>query len=160
MSRLVEPHGGGTLKPLLAPETERAEELKRAEGLKQVPMSSREVSDVLMLSQGAYTPLDGFMSEADWRGACVDMTLANGLFWPIPVTLSATQELADSIHDEEEVALVDAESGLHHGDHARHRKVQPRQGARVRARFPHHRDGAPGRREGHGPGRASTWPVR
>jgi sulfate adenylyltransferase len=111
MSNLVPPHGGGTLKPLLAPEAERAEELKRAAALKQVPMSSRETSDLVMLAMGAYTPLDGFMGEADWRGVCVDMKMSNGLFWPIPITLSAAQDLADSIGIEEEVALVDGESG-------------------------------------------------
>jgi sulfate adenylyltransferase len=111
MSNLVPPHGGGTLKPLLAPEAERAEEMKRAATLKQVPMSSRETSDLVMLAMGAYTPLDGFMGEADWRGVCVDMKMSNGLFWPIPITLSAAQDLADSIGIEEEVALVDGESG-------------------------------------------------
>jgi len=111
MSKLVPPHGGAGLKPLLAPETERADELKRAAGLKQVPMSSRETSDLVMLAMGAYTPLDGFMGEADWRGSCVDMKLSNGVFWPIPITLSAAQDLADSIGGEEEVALVDGESG-------------------------------------------------
>ena len=111
MSNLVPPHGGGTLKPLLAPEAERAEELKRAAALKQVPMSSRETSDLVMLAMGAYTPLDGFMGEADWRGVCVDMKMSSGLFWPIPITLSAEQDLADSIGIEEEVALVDGESG-------------------------------------------------
>ncbi len=111
MSKLVPPHGGGTLKPLLAPEAERATELKRAATLKKVPMSSRETSDLVMLAMGAYTPLDGFMGEADWRGVCTDMKMADGLFWPIPITLSAEQALADSIGIEEEVALVDAESG-------------------------------------------------
>jgi len=111
MSKLVPPHGGAGLKPLLAPETERADELKRAAGLKQVPMSSRETSDLVMLAMGAYTPLDGFMGEADWRGSCADMKLSNGIFWPIPITLSAAQDLAESIGLEEEVALVDGESG-------------------------------------------------
>ncbi len=111
MSKLVQPHGGGSLKPLMVPEQERAGELKRAEGLTRVPMTSCEVSDVSMLAMGAYTPIDGFMSEADWRGACVDMKLDDGTFWPIPVTLSATQELTDSIAIEQEVALVDSESG-------------------------------------------------
>jgi sulfate adenylyltransferase len=111
MSNLVPPHGGGTLKPLLAPEAERNEELKRAATLKQVPMSSRETSDLVMMAMGAYTPLDGFMSEADWRSICTDMRMADGLFWPIPITLSAEQDLADSIGIEEEVALVDADSG-------------------------------------------------
>ena len=111
MSKLVEPHGGKGLKALLAPRTERAEELARARGLTQVPMTSREVSDVLMMAMGAYTPIDGFMNEADWRGSSVEMKLANGVFWPIPITLSCDRDLADSIHIEEEVALADGESG-------------------------------------------------
>jgi sulfate adenylyltransferase len=111
MSKLVPPHGGGALKPLLISEGERDAAREKAAGLKTVPMSSREVSDLLMFAMGAYTPLDGFMNEADWRGSCVDMNLANGLFWPIPITLSADQDLADSIETGEEVALADEETG-------------------------------------------------
>ncbi len=111
MSKLVPPHGSNVLMPLLAPEAEIAGELKRASTLRKVPMSSRETSDFIMLAIGAYTPLDGFMSKADWRGVCADMLLADGLFWPIPITLSATPELADSIAIEETVALVDQDSG-------------------------------------------------
>jgi len=111
MSNLVPPHGGDSLKPLLLRETERAAEAQRAEGLKQVPLSSREVSDLFMLGMGAYTPLAGFMGEADWRGCCEHMKLADGLFWPIPITLSCTQELGDSIDIGEDVALVDGETG-------------------------------------------------
>jgi sulfate adenylyltransferase len=110
MSKLVPPHGGDSLKPLLLPELERREELKRAATLKKVPMSSRETSDTVMLAMGAYTPLDGFMDYEEWKGTCVDMTLPNGVFWPIPITLSATRELAASIGVGEEVALVDCES--------------------------------------------------
>ncbi|MBF0325215.1 sulfate adenylyltransferase [Magnetospirillum moscoviense] len=111
MSKLVQPHGGGSLKPLLVPEIERRDELKRAGALKKVPMTSRETSDVIMLAMGAYTPLDGFMGKADWEGVCSGMKMTDGLFWPIPITLSATKELADSIQADEEVALVDAETG-------------------------------------------------
>jgi sulfate adenylyltransferase len=111
MSKLVSPHGGGGLKALLAPRSERAEQLKRAQGLTKVPMTSREVSDVLMMAMGAYTPLDGFMGKGNWRRVCLDMKLKNGVFWPIPITLSADKALAKSIHVEEEVALVDGESG-------------------------------------------------
>ena len=111
MSNLVEPHGGTGLRALLLPLTERAEELQRARGMKQVPMTSREVSDVLMMAMGAYTPIEGFMGEADWRGVCLDMKRADGLFWPIPITLSCDRSLADSIGIEEEVALVNGENG-------------------------------------------------
>jgi sulfate adenylyltransferase len=111
MSKLVAPHGSESVKPLLLPGSERSEEHKRAANLKKIPLDSRTVSDVFMLAMGAYTPLDGFMSHADWRGTCVDMKLANGVFWPIPITLSVGTDLADSINLQEEVALTDAETG-------------------------------------------------
>ena len=110
MSNLVPPHGAVSVKPLLVPETERVEEARRAAHLTQVPMSSREVSDLFMLGMGAYTPLDGFMGEADWRGCCEHMMLADGLFWPIPITLSCSQQLGDTIGIGEDVALVDGET--------------------------------------------------
>ena len=128
MSKLVPPHGSNVLMPLLAPEAEIAGELKRASTLRKVPMSSRETSDFIMLAIGAYTPLDGFMSKADWRGVCADMLLADGLFWPIPITLSATPELADSIAIEETVALVDQDFGRDHGHARSHREIRAQQG--------------------------------
>lgn len=111
MSQLVPPHGSTSVKPLLLPLMQRTEELKRAAHLKRVPLDSREVSDVLMLAMGAYTPLDGFMGYDDWRRACEEMKLVNGLFWPIPITLPVDRELADGIRDQQEVALIDADSG-------------------------------------------------
>ena len=110
MLNLVPPHGSDSLKPLLLPESERTEEARRATSLKQVPLSSREVSDLFMLGMGAYTPLDGFMGEVDWRGCCETMTLGDGLFWPIPITLSCTQEIGGSIGIGEDVALIDGET--------------------------------------------------
>jgi sulfate adenylyltransferase len=64
-----------------------------------------------MLAMGAYTPLGGFMGHDDWRGSCLDMKLVNGVFWPIPITLPVDKGLASGIHAEEDVTLVDAESG-------------------------------------------------
>src|ERR1700746_3825446 len=101
MSTLVPPHGSPSVKPLLLPETERAEERKRAGKLKKIPLDSRAVSDVFMLAMGAYTPFDGFMGHDDWRGSCLHMKLTSGVFWPIPITLSVEKNLADSLHAEE-----------------------------------------------------------
>ena len=111
MPKLVPPHNSEQLKPLLLPEMKRAEELKRAEKLRKIFLNSRAVSDIFMLAMGAYTPLGGFMRHADWRGSCVDMKLSNGVFWPIPITLPIDEDLAESIHAEEEVTLVDAATG-------------------------------------------------
>jgi sulfate adenylyltransferase len=97
--------------PLLAPEAQIAEERKRASGLRKVPMSTRETSDFIMLAMGAYTPLEGFMTKGCWHGSCADMKLPGGLFWPIPITLSADRDLADSISIGETVTLIDETSG-------------------------------------------------
>jgi sulfate adenylyltransferase len=111
MSQLVAPHGSDAVKPLLAPPAARAGGLERAGGLRRIALDSRAVSDVLMLGMGAYTPLDGFMGRDDWRGACVDMRLSSGLFWPIPITLPITNDVAESIRLRQEVALADGQSG-------------------------------------------------
>lgn len=110
MTKLIQPHGSEFLKPLLLPEDLRSQELQRAKDQKKIPMSSCEVCDLLLLSMGAYTPLYGFMGEADWQGVCEDMKLANGLFWPIPITVSVEQSLADQLELGEEAALVDGET--------------------------------------------------
>jgi len=98
---------------LLLEGEEREAERRRAEGFKKVPMTSRETSDLIMLGIGAFTPLSGFMGFDDWKGVCDDYVMPSmgGLFWPIPITLSASKALADSIGPGEEVALVDADSG-------------------------------------------------
>ena len=51
------------------------------------------------------------MGQEDWKGSVGNCTMADGTFWPIPITLSASKEKADSISIGEEVALVDDESG-------------------------------------------------
>ena len=63
-----------------------------------------------MLGIGGFTPLNGFMNQADWQGVVDDMRLQSGdnagLFWPIPITLSAPKATADSLNQGDKVALV------------------------------------------------------
>ena len=112
MSKLVPPHGSTELKTLLLDGNAREAEIKRAAGLKKVPITSRESGDLIMMGIGAFTPLDGFMGKEDWKGCCENYAMPSkkGLFWPIPITLSATEDLAGSISIGEEVALWDTET--------------------------------------------------
>ncbi len=87
-SNLISPHGSDTLKILLLEGAERDAELKRAESMPKLVMTSRETGDLIFMGIGGFTPLEGFMNEADWKGVCADMKMTNGIFWPIPVTLS------------------------------------------------------------------------
>lgn len=108
---LVNPHGGGDLLPLLLEGDALALERRRAATLPALRVSSREKGDLIMLGIGGFTPLQGFMSHADWQGVCDDMQMANGLFWPIPITLSATTAEADAIETGGEIALADPDNG-------------------------------------------------
>jgi sulfate adenylyltransferase len=108
---LVNPHGGESLKPLLLEGDALIAESKRAEALPRINISSRESGDLIMLGIGGFTPLDGFMSKADWQGVCDNMHTASGLFWPIPITLSTDTASADLINVGSEVGLYDGESG-------------------------------------------------
>src|SRR4030042_1376783 len=111
MSKLVKPHGSNALKPLLLEGAAQKAELERAKKLPQLKVSSREAGDILMLGIGGFTPPDGFMTRADWQGVCDGMKMVSGLFWPIPITLSADKATADGIKTGAEITLVDGETG-------------------------------------------------
>ncbi|MBM4348769.1 MAG: sulfate adenylyltransferase [Deltaproteobacteria bacterium] len=109
MSHLIPPHGG-RLKPLLLKGETLQEAIKKAKHFQRVRMTTRERDDLIMMGIGAFSPLEGFMGKADWKGVCDDMRMADGTFWPIPITLSVTKEVAKSLKEGQEVALMDNEN--------------------------------------------------
>jgi sulfate adenylyltransferase len=91
---------------MLAGEALAAERV-RARSLPALRVSSREKGDLIMLGIGGFTPLAGFMTRADWEGVCDGYRMASGLFWPIPITLSTDEVVADGIKTGAEIALTD-----------------------------------------------------
>ena len=150
---LVNPHGGGPLKPLLLQGDALKAEQARAKSLPKIKVSSREAGDLIMLGIGGFTPLDGFMTQADWQGVCDGMKMANGLFWPIPITLSTDDDRRAS-----RPATRSRWSTPRPARSWRTMKVTEkyahRQGARVHAGLQDHRPRAPGRQDGDGAGRS------
>ncbi|HZQ59994.1 MAG TPA: sulfate adenylyltransferase, partial [Casimicrobiaceae bacterium] len=104
---LVPPHGGGALRPLRLADEKCGPELQRARTLPQWRVTSREKGDLVMLGIGGFTPLPGFMSHDDWQGVCDHMRTADGVFWPIPITLSVDAPTADAIALGQDLALLD-----------------------------------------------------
>jgi len=105
MAKLVEPHGGKGLVCCLLEGDELAAEKKKAEGLKKIQISPRAKGDLIMMGIGGFSPLDGFMTKADWKSVCENFTLADGTFWPVPVTLDCDKADADAINVGDEIAL-------------------------------------------------------
>jgi sulfate adenylyltransferase len=110
MSKLIPPHGGKGLTKCLLEGAQLEEEKKKAEGLKKVSISPRVKGDLIMIGIGGFSPLTGFMTKADWKSVCDKCLLADGTFWPVPVTLDVSKEDAEGIKEGEEIALFDPEA--------------------------------------------------
>ena len=104
------PPFGGRLVDLLVPEDERAEARDYASTLPSLQMSPRVVCDLELLASGGFSPLDRFMSEADFRGVIHEMRLADGTLFPIPVTLPVAADAGLRVGTD--IALRDAMNDL------------------------------------------------
>ena len=108
---MIEPHGGELIDLLAAPE--RADELKaEARDLPSWDLTERQLCDLELLLNGAFSPLRGFLGRADFNAVCSTMRLADGTLWPIPITLDVTEETADGLTAGSRLALRDAEGVL------------------------------------------------
>jgi sulfate adenylyltransferase len=108
---LIAPHGGELILNM-ARDRELAALRERANSLPQVQVSSRQLADLEMLANGAYSPLNGFMNRNDYIGVVNEMHLSNGLPWTVPITLSVSAEQAATLREGSQIALIDAQDAL------------------------------------------------
>jgi sulfate adenylyltransferase len=109
---LIAPHGGKLVINLVS-EAEQQELRARAESLPHIVIGPRQLAHLEQLANGAYSPLHGFLNQADYRSVVDTMHLSNGLPWSIPITLAVTHEQAAAFTEGERIALVDTEGELH-----------------------------------------------
>jgi sulfate adenylyltransferase len=102
---MIQPYGG-TLIDRTVDENTAAVLRKRAAALPSVAITSHTLSDLFLIAVGGYSPLTGFMGRTDYESVLESMTLANGLPWSIPITLSVTPESASQVRTGGELALV------------------------------------------------------
>lgn len=102
----IKPHGGKLVNAFVSTAEAAALE-ERAANMPQIHLAERRLSDLEMIGCGAFSPLDGFMNRADYENCVVNMRLANGLPWTIPITLAVTADEAEGLEIDKEVALVD-----------------------------------------------------
>jgi len=94
MGAYKEPHGG-ELKNLYLNETETEQEKKQGRDYKSWDLTERQVCDIELLLNGAFSPLEGFLTEAEYNGVIKDMHLPDGILWPMPITPDVTEERAE-----------------------------------------------------------------
>ena len=103
----IAPHGGSLINRIASPE-QKAEFLDKADHLPRVQLDARAVSDLEMIAIGGFSPLTGFMGQADYDRVVNEMHLSNGLPWAIPVTLSVNEVVAEPLQVGSLVRLDDA----------------------------------------------------
>ncbi len=111
MGAFKEPHGG-ELKILYLSSEQAEREKKRALDFKSWDLTERQICDVELLLNGAFSPLDGFLKQADYESVLKDMRLDSGVLWPMPVTLDVSEEFAATVDIGETLVLRDRE-GVH-----------------------------------------------
>jgi sulfate adenylyltransferase len=89
---LGKPHGG-VLVDCSVPDEQRSAARAKARSLPRVALSDRSLCDVVCIGTGVYSPLDGFTRRADYNSVIDSMRLANGLLWPIPITLPVPSDV-------------------------------------------------------------------
>ena len=104
----IAPHGGKLINRKATPQDEGILASK-ARSLPQHKLASREAWDLELIACGAYSPLEGFMGEADYKSVRDTMHLANGLVWSIPITLSCSDEEAATYKEGQEIGLTNAQ---------------------------------------------------
>jgi sulfate adenylyltransferase len=105
---LVAPHGG-ILTDLLV-DAERAIELRAASSTwPSWDLTPRQLCDLELLLNGGFSPLQGFMTRADYESVCTSMRLADGTLWPIPITLDIPEEMTRGLGAGATLALRDPE---------------------------------------------------
>ena len=109
MSQLIAPHGGQLVNLIPSQAAERIALKREAAQLPAWDLSPRQFCDVELLLNGGFSPLDGFMTRADYDRVCAEMRLASGALWPMPVTLDVTPEFAAKATPGTSIALRDPE---------------------------------------------------
>lgn len=107
----IAPHGGQLIHRIATP-AERQEFLGQADHLPRVPLDERATSDLVMIAIGGFSPLNGFLEQADYEKVVEDMRLTNGLPWSIPITLSVAEEIAAPLKEGNWVRLDDPQGNF------------------------------------------------
>ncbi len=108
---LVPPHGG-TLINRIVSETQAATLREEAANLPRIELSSKQACDLEMIAIGAFSPLTGYVGKADFDSICIEMRLANGTVFPIPVTLAVDETVKGTLSEGGRAALYHADGTL------------------------------------------------
>ena len=111
MGAFKEPHGG-KLVDLFLPENQADAEKTAAKDYPSWDLTPRQICDLDLLMNGAFSPLTGFLGKDDYESVCDTMRLTSGVLWPMPINLDVTDAFAADVKVGQTIALRDPEGVL------------------------------------------------
>ena len=108
MGAFKEPHGG-ELKDLYLDADAAEAEKQAAQEYASWDLTERQLCDIELILNGAFSPLEGFLNQADYEAVVDGMRLENGVLWPMPITLDVSEEFAKDLSSGDKLALRDLE---------------------------------------------------
>ena len=110
-TNLIAPHGGELVDLLV--DSERADDLEReSNDLERLTLTPRQLCDAEQLITGGFSPLTGFMNQADYERVRDEMRLADGTLWPMPITLDVGSDIGAQLSVGDRLALTHPEGVL------------------------------------------------
>ncbi|MFQ5635096.1 MAG: bifunctional sulfate adenylyltransferase/adenylylsulfate kinase [Gammaproteobacteria bacterium] len=111
MGAFKEPHGG-VLQDLYLDEQAVDQEKEKARDYVSWDLTDRQVCDIELLLNGAFSPLGGFLTRTEYEAVLGDLHLPDGTLWPMPITLDVSEAFAESLEEGQTIALRDKEGVL------------------------------------------------
>lgn len=108
MGSLIKPHGG-KLRRLLASSTELEVLREEIHDLPSINLTPRQLCDLELLLNGAFSPLVGFMTRETYESVLDNVSLPDGTIWPLPITLDVPGKIASSLKKGDRLVLRDQE---------------------------------------------------
>ena len=108
MGAFKEPHGGD-LKNLYLSAEEAEAEKRAAREYPSWDLTERQICDIELLLNGAFSPLEGFLNQEDYDSVVKTMRLSSGVLWPMPITLDVSEDFAADMTSGDKIALRDLE---------------------------------------------------
>ena len=110
-NNLIKPHGG-KLVNCYCNKNESEQHKNDAVNYISHTLTDRQLCDLELILNGAFSPLDGFMCNDDYESVLDKNRLTNGSIWPMPIILDVKTDLADQVQINDNLALRDKEGYL------------------------------------------------
>jgi sulfate adenylyltransferase len=96
---LITPYGDKLVGLVVKDDTLISQLKDEASGCQLLTLSERSMNDFELMAVGAFSPVDRFMGEADYKSVLDNMRMVDGTLFPMPITLPVDENAPVNVGD-------------------------------------------------------------